>query len=117
MRESKTYYVYIMASRRDGTLYVGVTNDLVRRVFEHRNDVIEGFTKKYHVHVLVHYELSENAYSAMQREKNIKAWQRQWKIRLIEEANPAWEDLYPEVIGGDSGGSQNPTPGFQPSLE
>jgi len=100
-----TYFVYLLASRRNGTLYVGVTNDLVRRVYEHKNNIIEGFTKRYNVHLLVHYEQCENAISAIQREKNIKAWYRQWKIRLIEETNPEWEDLYPEIASGDSRGS------------
>lgn len=99
MRELKTYYVYILASRRNGTLYVGVTNDLRRRVQEHKSDTIEGFTKKYSVHMLVHYEPCESAYSAIQREKNIKAWQRKWKLRLIEETNPEWKDLYPDIMG------------------
>ncbi|MHB8105310.1 MAG: GIY-YIG nuclease family protein [Dehalococcoidales bacterium] len=90
----KLYYVYILASKRHGTLYIGVTNDLVRRVYEHKNDFVEGFTKKYNVHMLVYYEQCESIESAIQREKQLKAWHRAWKIRLIEEANPDWKDLY-----------------------
>ncbi len=98
----KTYYVYILASRRNGTLYVGVTNNLVRRVYEHKNDFIKGFTQRYGVHMLVHYEQCESADSALQREKRLKSWHRDWKIRLIEETNPEWKDLYQEIIGLDS---------------
>jgi len=103
----KNYYVYILASRRNGTLYVGVTNNLVKRVYEHKNDFIEGFTKRYGVHMLVYYEQYGNAESAIQREKRLKFWHRKWKIRLIEETNPGWQDLYHEIIRS----------GFQPSLE
>ena len=88
------YYVYIMASKRNGTLYVGVTSNLVKRVYEHKNDVVEGFTKKYGVHSLVYYEQSEDVQSAIEREKRLKAWKRRWKLRLIEEMNPEWNDLY-----------------------
>jgi putative endonuclease len=98
MTDSKSYYVYILASRRNGTLYVGVTSDLVRRVYEHKYDLIDGFTKKYGVHRLVYYEECNNTESAIQREKRIKFWHRSWKIRLIEEMNPAWEDLYDSII-------------------
>ena len=98
----KTYYVYILASKRNGTLYVVVTNDLVRRVYEHKNDFIKGFTQRYVVHMLVHYEQYENADSAIQREKQLKSWHRKWKIRLIEETNPEWQDLYEEITGMDS---------------
>jgi putative endonuclease len=90
----KSFYVYILASKRHGTLYIGVTNDLVRRVYEHKNDLIEGFTRKYAVHKLVYYEQCGNIESAVIREKQLKVWHRQWKIRLIEEANPNWRDLY-----------------------
>jgi putative endonuclease len=79
-----TYYVYILASKRNGTLYIGVTNDLVRRVYEHKNDLVEGFTKKYGIHLLVYYEQYNNAESAIQRERQMKKWNRQWKIRRIE---------------------------------
>jgi putative endonuclease len=93
----KSYYVYILASKRHGTLYIGVTNDIIRRVYEHKNDFIDGFTKKYGVHILVYYEQCESIESAIQREKRLKVWHRNWKIRLIEEANPDWKDLY-EII-------------------
>ncbi|MFC1716450.1 GIY-YIG nuclease family protein [Candidatus Poribacteria bacterium] len=92
------YYVYILASRRNGTLYVGVTNNLIKRVYEHKNDLVEGFTKKYGVHRLVYYEQSEDVKSAIEREKRLKAWKRQWKLRLIEEMNPEWNDLYDDLV-------------------
>jgi len=94
MTELYLYYVYILASARNGTLYVGVTNDLARRVFEHRNDLIGGFTKKYGVHVLVYYEVFGDVYAAIQREKRLKKWKRAWKVELIERHNPKWIDLY-----------------------
>ena len=90
---SKVYYVYILASKRNGTLYIGVTNDLERRIFEHRNDLIEGFTKKYGVHYLVYYEQTEDIHAAIQREKQLKKWNRKWKLELIEKQNPEWKDL------------------------
>jgi putative endonuclease len=90
----KQYFVYILASKPRGTLYIGVTNDLIRRVYEHKNGFVEGFTRRYNVHQLVYYEQCENVESAIQREKHLKAWHRKWKIRLIEEANPDWKDLY-----------------------
>ena len=96
------YYVYILASQPKGTLYVGVTNDLIRRIYEHKNDFVKGFTEKYRVHTLVHYEQFENAEPAIQREKRLKVWHRKWKIRLIEETNPHWEDLYDEMGDVDS---------------
>ena len=89
----KYYYVYILASKRRGTLYIGVTNDLIRRMYEHKNGLIEGFTKKYKVHNLVYYRQCEDIESVIQREKQLKAWHREWKIRLIEETNPTWKDL------------------------
>ncbi|MFZ5790472.1 MAG: GIY-YIG nuclease family protein [Pseudomonadota bacterium] len=91
------YYVYILASRRNGTLYVGVTNDLVRRVYEHREGATEGFTTRYDVKALVHFEQFDDPRLAIQREKNIKKWPRAWKIDLIEKSNPAWRDLYDEI--------------------
>jgi len=87
------YFVYIMASARNGTLYVGVTNDVGRRSFEHRNDLVEGFTKKYGVHRLVWFEEHGDIREAILREKRIKKWERAWKLRLIEESNPDWDDL------------------------
>ncbi len=95
MREG---YVYILASKRNGTLYVGVTSDLVKRVWEHRNDVVDGFTKRYGVHRLVWYEEHGTVEDAIAREKAIKRWRREWKVRRIEEMNPAWRDLYEEII-------------------
>jgi len=90
--------VYILASKRNGTLYVGVTSDLLRRVWEHKSDAVAGFTKKYGVHTLVWYEVHEMMGSAILREKALKNWHRAWKIRLIEESNPEWLDLYEKLI-------------------
>lgn len=90
--------VYVMASKRNGTLYVGVTSDLVQRVWQHKNDVIEGFTKRYRVHTLVWYEACGTMEAAIAREKAIKEWKRAWKVRLIEEKNPKWGDLYDELL-------------------
>ena len=87
-----------MASSKNGTLYIGVTNDLVRRIWEHKNDLAEGFTKKYGIHMLVYYESTENSTSAIEREKQLKKWNRYWKIKLIEEKNREWKDLYDEII-------------------
>jgi putative endonuclease len=92
--------VYILASRERGTLYVGVTSNLVKRVWEHRSHVIDGFTKKYRVHDLVWFEQHETMESAILREKAIKEWQRAWKVRLIEESNPQWQDRYPDLQPG-----------------
>ena len=100
MQLMKTYYVYILASRKRGTLYIGVTNDLIRRVYEHKNDFVEGFTKKYGVHQLVYFEQTNDIYSAMVREKQMKKWYRKWKIELIEKANPGWGDLYYDLVEG-----------------
>ena len=86
--------VYMLASQRNGTLYVGVTSDLVKRIWEHKADVAEGFTRRYGVHSLVWYEQHETMVSAISREKAIKEWQRQWKLNLIEAMNPDWKDLY-----------------------
>ncbi len=87
------FYVYILASKRNGTLYIGVTNDLERRLFEHKNNLIDGFTKKYHVHTLVYFEVSSSIYSTISREKQLKGWNRKWKVELIEKDNPEWGDL------------------------
>jgi len=91
--------VYILASERYGTLYIGVSSDLVARIWQHRNDVVEGFTNKYHVHALVWFEQHESMDAAIAREKAIKKWRRDWKLNLIESTNPQWRDLYAEVIG------------------
>ena len=93
-----SYWLYILASRAGGTLYVGVTNNLVRRVYEHRQGVVPGFTKKYGVKSLVYFEQYDTALAAIQREKNIKHWPREWKIDLIVSMNPTWRDLYDEII-------------------
>jgi putative endonuclease len=91
--------VYILASRRNGTLYIGVTSDLPNRVSLHRQDLIEGFTKKYGVHLLVYYEMHPTMEAAIRREKQLKEWRRLWKIRLIESMNPEWMDLFDEETG------------------
>ena len=88
---------YILASHERGTLYVGVSSDLVQRIWQHKNDMVEGFTRRYSVHTLVWYELHGTMESAITREKQIKAWKRSWKIELIESTNPEWRDLYPDI--------------------
>ncbi|HNA30499.1 MAG TPA: GIY-YIG nuclease family protein [Thiobacillaceae bacterium] len=90
--------VYILASQRNGTLYIGVTSDLVKRVHEHRSDLVDGFTRRYVVHSLVWFEQHESMESAITREKQLKKWNRAWKLRLIEENNSAWRDLYEDII-------------------
>src|SRR5687767_3550619 len=92
------FYVYVLASKIGGTLYIGVTNDLIRRVAEHRLKVVEGFTEKYNVVRLVYFEQFDDAENAIRREKRLK-WNRAWKVRLIEEHNPNWDDLYPGIAG------------------
>ena len=93
-RKMGQYFVYILTSKRNGTLYIGVTNDLLKRIYEHKSDLIEGFTKKYDVHNLVYYEIYRDIRDAITREKRIKKWKRKWKMELIEKFNPTWEDLY-----------------------
>jgi putative endonuclease len=93
----KQFYVYILCNKRNGTLYTGVTSDLLKRVYEHKNDFVDGFSKKYGTHQLVWYETHENAESAIVREKQIKKWNRKWKLELIDAANPLWTDLYDEL--------------------
>ena len=88
------YYIYILANKRNGTLYIGVTSNLVKRVYEHKNNIIDGFTKKYSIHKLVYYEITDDIESAIRREKQLKKWNRKWKINLIEDSNPEWRDLY-----------------------
>ena len=90
--------VYILATQRNGTLYVGVTSDLASRIWQHKNNQVEGFTERYGVHLLVYYELLVDMYAAITREKQIKKWKRAWKIRLIESANPGWRDLLNEIV-------------------
>ena len=94
----KQYYVYMLACRKNGTLYIGVTHDLVKRVYEHKHNLAEGFTKKYKVHTLVWYETHDDIRAAIIREKQMKKWNRSWKLRLIEELNSDWKDLYSEII-------------------
>jgi putative endonuclease len=93
-----TYWVYILASKPGGTLYVGVTNNLIKRVYEHREGLVDGFTKRYDVKMLVYFEVHETIAIALQREKNIKHWSREWKIDLVVASNPEWHDLYEEII-------------------
>ena len=90
--------VYILANKRNGTIYVGVTSDLVKRIGEHKNNMVEGFTKRYHVHQLVWYELHESMESAITREKSLKDWKRAWKLELIESKNPDWLDLNDTIV-------------------
>ena len=90
--------VYILASQRNGTLYTGVTSDLVKRTWQHKNDLAKGFTQKHQIHTLVWFEQHQTMESAIQREKALKEWNRAWKLRLIEEINPEWRDLYAEII-------------------
>ena len=90
--------VYILASKRNGTLYIGVTSDLVKRIWEHKNNMVEGFTKRYNVHQLVWYELHGSMESAITREKRLKNWKRKWKLELIESKNPDWQDLYHTIV-------------------
>ncbi|OHA56624.1 MAG: GIY-YIG nuclease [Candidatus Veblenbacteria bacterium RIFOXYC2_FULL_42_11] len=94
---ARNYYIYILASKKNGTLYIGITNDLTRRVYEHKTDAVEGFTKRYAVHTLVYYEQTSDPVAAITREKQLKKWRRIWKVALIEEKNPGWRDLYEEL--------------------
>lgn len=104
---NKNPATYILCSRPNGTLYVGVTSNLLKRIWEHRENLVEGFTKKYAVHRLVYFELHDRMEEAIIREKRIKKWNRKWKIRLIKEFNPTWRDLYVELAGS----------GFPPARE
>jgi putative endonuclease len=94
----KQYYVYIMASKRNGTLYIGVTSDLPKRVYEHKNGLAEGFTKKYDVKMLAYYQVFDSPEHAIAREKQMKKWNRIWKLREIEDMNPQWKDLYETIV-------------------
>ncbi len=93
----ENFYVYIMASQRRGTLYIGVTSNLPKRIYEHKNGMAEGFTKKYGAKRLVYYEVARDAETALSRERQMKKWNRAWKFRLIEEQNPEWKDLYDDL--------------------
>ena len=97
MVDRKQFFVYILCSKRNGTLYTGVTSDLIKRVYEHKNKLADGFTKKYGVHRLIWYEMHGAAETAIPREKQIKKWNRAWKLELIEQMNPDWKDLYDEL--------------------
>lgn len=97
--QSKLFHIYILANKRNGTLYVGVTSNLVKRVWEHKNNVVAGFTKKFSVHNLVYFEECLDAENAILREKQLKKWQRKWKLELIEKNNPDWRDLWDEIAG------------------
>jgi putative endonuclease len=97
----KDYYVYILASKKYGVLYIGVTNNLLRRVYEHKNKLTKGFTEKYFVGKLVYFEQTDSIEAAIVREKQMKRWKREWKIELIEKMNPEWNDLYYEYGGKD----------------
>ncbi len=92
------YFVYIITNKPYGVLYIGVTGNLIRRVYEHKEGLLDGFTKKYHLKMLVYYEGTDYVLSAIQREKNLKHWIRQWKIELIEKMNPEWRDLYEDIL-------------------
>jgi len=94
----KKFYVYIMASRKDGALYIGVTSDLTKRVYEHKEGLVKGHTKKYNIKQLVYFEIHDTAESAIHRETQMKAWKRHWKVELIEKENPRWQDLHEEII-------------------
>ena len=98
MKSEKTYYVYILANKRNGTLYIGISSNLKRRIYEHKNEIIEGFTKKYKIHLLVYYELFNNVNEAIMREKQLKKWNRKWKMELIEKVNHQWKDLYDDSV-------------------
>ena len=92
------YYVYILASRKNGTLYIGVTNDLIRRIYEHKDKSISGFTSQYDVDQLVWFDQTDDVMSAISAEKRLKRWNRAWKVALIEKTNPQWKDLYPGLL-------------------
>ena len=99
MNNSQHYYCYILASKAYGTLYVGMTSDLIRRVYEHKSGLYKGFTSKYGVDKLVWFETYQDVREAIVREKRLKLWKRDWKIRLVEDLNPDWQDLYPSLLG------------------
>jgi putative endonuclease len=96
--QNKQFYIYILTSHHYGTLYIGVTNDLTRRIYEHKHDLEDGFSRKYGVHTLVYFETTPDIYSALTREKQMKKWNRKWKIELIESKNPEWKDLYQDLL-------------------
>lgn len=93
----KTYYVYIVTNKKNGTLYIGVTSNIARRIYEHKQKITQGFTSRYNLDRLVYIESTEDVHAAITREKNMKAWKREWKIKLIQEMNPNWDDLYETI--------------------
>ena len=95
---SKTYHTYILTNKPHGSLYVGITSNLIKRIWQHKNNITKGFTHKYNIKLLVYFEEFNDPYSAIKREKRLKEWQRTWKIKLINDFNPEWKDLYPEII-------------------
>lgn len=95
----KAGYVYILSNKPEGALYIGVTSDLIKRIYEHRTKAIKGFSRKYHLHHLVYFEVLDEIADAIVREKQLKNWHRQWKVNLISDVNPYWRDLYPELVG------------------
>ena len=103
----KTYYIYILSSKPNGTLYIGVTSDLIKRVYQYKNKIIAGFTSKYNVNQLIYFEQGYGAEGAILREKELKKWQRSWKIALIETENPSWNDLYPQILGKEKNQCQS----------
>ena len=94
----KKYYLYILANKKNGVLYIGVTSNIIQRVYQHKNSLVDGFTNKYHVTQLVYFEETEDVNEALKREKRLKKWNRAWKVELIEKTNPYWEDLYLSII-------------------
>lgn len=94
----KDYYIYILASKRNGTLYTGITSDLIKRIWEHKNKFVSGFTEKYDVDKLIYFEQHQDPENAIKREKRLKFWKRKWKVDLIEERNPEWKDLYENIV-------------------
>lgn len=96
-KRMNSYYIYILASKPYGVLYIGVTNDLIKRVWQHKNNLVDGFTKEYFVHNLVYFEETSDVASAIAREKQLKRWKRQWKLELINKVNPGWRDLYFDI--------------------
>ena len=107
MRHQNSYFVYILASKKKGTLYIGVTNNLLVRVYEHKHKTHKGFTQRYDVDKLVYFEETDNVFEAIKREKQLKKWNREWKIRIIEEMNPEWNDLYYDYGGNELEMEQN----------
>jgi putative endonuclease len=101
MKPSNQYYVYILTTAKNTALYTGVSNDLIRRIYEHKNNTVEGFTKRYNIHKLVYYEIGEDILATIEREKQIKSWVRKKKVALINAFNPDWHDLYNEISGSE----------------